>query len=298
MTRYELADHVVTTSSDDRVVFPDAGITKGEVIAYYHRVAELILPHLRDRPLTMERFPKGLGGKGFYHKHAPTYFPGWIERADMAGKEERVVYAVCNNAAALVYIANQNTLAFHVWASRKQTPQRPDILIFDLDPPEGKFELVVRTALILRELLTDLGLTPLVKTTGSKGLHVVVGLDGADDYDTVQQLAGAVAERVCAEHPDLATTEFYKKDRAGRLFVDTLRNAYGATAVAPYSLRARPNAPVATPLRWDEVDDPELSADRYHLGNIGDRLDSVGDLWSGLFEQPGSARAVLDRLTG
>lgn len=296
MAEYSFGSRVIKTSSDDRVVFPDAGYTKVDVVDYYHRVADLIVPLLHSRPITMERFPKGLGAKGFYHKHAPPYFPKWIERADLHGGEDRVVYALCNLPETVVYMANQNTVAFHAWTSRHDTPHHPDQLIFDLDPPADRFDMVVETALALRALLASVGMAPYVKTSGSKGLHVVVGLDGKAPYPAVQAFAAGVAARMVANHPNLCTTEFYKKDRGGRLFIDTLRNAYGATAVAAYSLRAKPAAPISAPLTWQEVGETGLTPDRFHLGNIDDRLAQAGDLWRDIFGEPASIDAASDRL--
>lgn len=288
-------DHTVALSNTDRVVFPEVGITKGDVIEYYRDVAAVMVPELRGRPLTIERYTKGLAGGGFFQKHAQKHFPPWIERVTLGGKT-LVTYPLCNSQAALVYFANQGALAFHIWTSREDNATNPDLIVFDLDPPAGGFDLVRKVAKLLHASLSKIGLTAFVKTTGSKGLHVVAPLDDDDDYDDVSTLCHELARELCARHPDLLTTEFYKKDRHGRLFFDTMRNAPGATFVAPYSLRGRPTAPVSTPIEWDELDDPALRADTFTLRTIRDRLATVGDPWRTLRNTPGSAKTALAML--
>lgn len=287
--------HTIECSSTDRVVFPDVGVTKGDVIEYYSDMADAMLPELRDRPLTMERFTKGLAGGGFFQKHVQKHYPDWIDRVTVPGKTT-VTYPIANTAASLVYFANQGALALHIWTSRVATIESPDMIVFDLDPPEGGFELVRKTALILRDALKTLGLTAFVKTTGSKGLHVVVPLDGKDTFADVHALGHALGKQLETEHPDLITFEFYKKDRKGRLYFDVMRNAPGATFVAPYSLRGKPTAPVSAPIEWDELSDKSLKADKYTLQNVRERLAKDGDPWKGLRKKPGSAKKALSKL--
>jgi bifunctional non-homologous end joining protein LigD len=286
---YQLAGVTIECSNVDRVVFPDDGVTKGDVIEYYRDLADVIVPELRDRPLTIERYTKGLAGGGFYQKHAQKHFPAWIERA-VLGDKTVVEYPLCSSDAGLVYFANQGAIALHVWTSRRAAPARPDVVVFDLDPPDGRFDLVLRAARVIRELLGGLGLPAFVKTTGSKGLHVVAPVDGDATFDDVMALCHGVAHVACARHPDELTTEFYKKDRKGRLFVDIMRNALGATFVAPYSLRGRRGAPVSAPIEWSELDDPTLRADGFGLRAMRARLDAVGDPWANLRAEPGSVR--------
>ncbi len=290
---YEFGDITVACTNTDRIVFPEVGITKGEVIAYYASVAEIMLPEVRDRPLTIERFTKGVDKGGFYQKHARKHYPVWIERIEL-GTKTKVVYPLCDSPAALVYFANQGGFVLHVWTSRVQTPSHPDEIVFDLDPPENGFALVQQTARILHDLFDELSLSAFVKTTGSKGLHIVAPLDGTAGYDEVQALCGAIAKLLCARHPEVMTTEFYKKDRKGRLFLDIGRNSLGATMVAPYSLRGRPNAPVSAPIEWDELDG--ITPDGIVLGDIARRLDRIGDPWSNLRADPGSLRSAAQAL--
>ncbi|MGH2537355.1 MAG: DNA polymerase domain-containing protein, partial [Candidatus Promineifilaceae bacterium] len=256
------------------------------------------------RPLSMQRFPDGIGEKGFYQKEAPGYFPAWIRRASIRveGTGENQPQVICDEAATLVYLANQNCITPHLWLSRlggRAGPEpldHPDRLIFDLDPPAGAFELARAAAASLRALLEELGLAAFLMTTGSRGLHVAAPLDGRADFDAARAFAHQVAQRLARRKPDKLTTETRKAERNGRLFLDYLRNAYAATSVAPYAVRARPGAPVATPLDWGELDDGRLRSDRYTLKNIFRRLGQKGDPWQGITAAPGSLAAARRRL--
>ena len=291
-------DVTIPLTHTDRVVFPDVGITKGEVIAYYAAVADLMVPELRDRALSMERFTKSIEGGGFMQKHAQKHYPAWIPRAKL-GTKKLVEYPVCNSAAALVYFANQGGVAFHIWTSHAARPHHPDEIVFDLDPPDDhSFEVVRQVARALHDLLDELGVPAFVKTTGAKGLHVVVPTDGTSTYDEVHELVGGIASRICDRHPALVTTEFYKKDRKGRLFFDTGRNLEGATFVAPYSLRPRPGAPFSAPLTWAELDDPALRADGIRLRDLEGRRATVGDPWADFRAHPASVKRATAKLRG
>jgi bifunctional non-homologous end joining protein LigD len=287
---YQFGEITVTCSNVDRVVFPDSGITKGDVLAYYRDIAEAMVPELHGRPLTLERFTKGLGGGGFYQKHYQKHFPSWIGRVEL-GSKTRVVYPVCNDAAALVYFANQGTLAFHVAGGRLDG--NPDQIVFDLDPPDKGFDLARHAAHAVREILTELELPAFVKTSGSKGLHVVVPTDARDGWDEVGSLCKQVSARLCERHPELITTEFYKKDRKGRLFLDVMRNAPGATVVAAWSVRGRPGAPVSAPIAWSEVDDLELTPDGIRLRDVPTRIAARGNPWSNFRAALGSVSRAL-----
>jgi bifunctional non-homologous end joining protein LigD len=295
---YRFGELTVACTNVDRVVFPDDGITKGELIAYYKDVADLIVPELRGRPLTVVRYTKGIDKGGFFQKHYQKHFPAWLDHVS-AGSKTRVDYPIVDTAAGLVYMANQGAIELHVWTSRKDALDRPDLLVFDLDPPDGRFDLVRRTAGIVHRLLEQLGLPAFVKITGSKGMHVVAPLDDAATFDEVGALGTRIGAELCRRHPDLLTMEFYKKDRKGRLFVDVMRNAIGATLVAPYSLRGRPGAPISAPIAWSEVDDPALAADGVRLRDVRARLDRRGDPWRDLRAAAGSiagAARALDQL--
>ena len=288
-------DITVALTNQDRLVFPDVGITKGEVIEYYRAVADVMVPELEGRPLSIERFTKSVDAGGFFQKHWQKHYPDWLDSADVPGKT-RVRYPIVDNEAGLIYLANQGGVAFHIWTSRKATPHNPDLIVFDLDPPEGGFAMVRETALALRDVLEEIGLSAFVKTTGSKGLHVVSPLDGKAPFEEVHAVCGEMATLLTARHPDMITTEFYKKDRKGRLFFDTLRNAQGATFVAPYSLRGKPGAPVSAPITWDEVEDKKLKPDAFTLQNVPARLEAINDPWGELRSKPGSLAKARKKL--
>jgi bifunctional non-homologous end joining protein LigD len=292
---YRFGDLAIACTNVDRVVFPDDGITKGDLIAYYHAVAAVMVPELRRRPLSIVRYTKGIDQGGFFQKHRQKHYPAWIESVTL-GTKTRVDYPLCDSPAALVYFANQGAIELHVWTSRAETPEHPDLLVFDLDPPEGGFELVRRTALLLRDLLGELELPAFVKTTGGKGLHVVAPLDGRAAFDEVAALGDRISRLLCARHPGELTMEFYKKDRKDRLFLDTMRNALGATIAAAYSVRGRPGAPVSTPIEWSEVEDPALAPGRFTLRDVPRRLDRTGDPWATLRARSGSIERAAQRL--
>jgi bifunctional non-homologous end joining protein LigD len=292
--QYRFGDVTVACTNVDRVVFPEAGITKGDILSYYRDVASSMVPELARRPLTLERFTKGIAGGGFFQKHWQKHFPSWIDRVEVRGKT-RVVYPICNDAASLVYFANQGAIALHVTTARADALDDPDLIVFDLDPPDDGFELARRVAHLLHDRLSALSLPCFVKTSGSKGLHVVCPI-APTPYADVSRLCGAITKQLLDRHPDLITIEFYKKDRGGRLFLDTMRNGFGATVVAPYSLRGRPHAPVSCPIPWSELDDPALTASSLTLRTVLDRLDAWGDPWHELRATVGSVAAALARL--
>ncbi len=249
----------------DKVLFPEDGITKGDLIEYYTAVAPKMLPHVKDHPLTMQRFPDGIDREGIMHKNIPTYFPDWVARSEQPKKGGTVTYVLANETATLAYLAQQGSITQHVWLSTHQKPYEPDIMIVDLDPTTENFSEVREAALLFRQLLEDLGLVPFVKTTGSKGLHVAVPIRPSFGFDVVHEIAVRVAQRAIDAQPDLLTMEFYKAKRGERIFADVHRNGFGATAVAPYSVRPLNGAPVAAPLSWDEVSDKKLRPDGFTM---------------------------------
>ena len=289
----------VALTNAGKVLFAGDGITKGDLIGYYRAAAEQMLPYLRDRPLAMARYPDGITGERIFQKNVGRHFPDWIPRVEVGKQGGQLCQVICTKAADLAYLANQACIEFHPFLSRVGRPSnlgepsqpdqlhRPDMLIFDLDPPDsGHFAAVRTAALRLREILEDdLGLVSFVKTTGSKGLHVQVPLNGREEFDPVREFARQVAEVLAAAEPDLVTVEQRKDARHGRVYVDIMRNAYAQTAVAAYSVRARPRAPVAAPVSWEEVADPALAADSFTLRTMPDRLaqlSKAGDPWAGM----------------
>jgi bifunctional non-homologous end joining protein LigD len=284
----------VEVSNADKVLFPDAGITKLDLAEYYARIAETALPHFRDRPLTMERFPDGIAEAGFFQKNVPDHFPDWVERVELPKEDGTVTQALINDAAALVFVADQGCITPHLALARAKTPDRPDRMIFDLDPSDGDFAKVQEVAHAVRGALDARGLPSFVKNTGSRGLHIVLALDGSVVVDALRPFARALAQEVADAHPKLATTEQRKSKRGDRVFVDTFRTAYGQSAVAPYGVRARPGAPVATPLRWEEALASDMTPNRYTISSIFRRLGQIEDPWKAIGDDPINASILAD----
>ena len=271
----------VKISSPDKLLFPDDGITKADLASYYERVADWMLPHVRDRPVSMQRFPDGIAGKGFFHKDVPDYFPDWIERVRVPKANGSVTHALITGPDTLLYLANQNTITPHVWLARADRLRQPDRLVFDLDPPPGQgFAAVRRAARWTADLLDELELVPYAQVTGSKGIHIWTPLQRRADLEAVRELARQVAEVLAERHPDELTVEWRKAKRDGRILVDVARNGYAQTAVPPYAVRPRPGAPVATPIGREELSDSKLRPDRWTLRNVLRRLASKGDPWA------------------
>jgi bifunctional non-homologous end joining protein LigD len=274
----------------DKVLFPDDGITKGELAAYYESVAPVMIPHIRSRPVTMERYPAGIAEKGFIHKSVTKGFPAWLERVEAPKKGGSVHYPLVTDARSLLWLANQNCITPHVWTSRLPTLDRPDLCVFDLDPARDEPERLRTAALGLRRLLESIGVESWVKTSGSKGFHIVVPLDGSADFGPVASFAHRVATVLVQRDPANLTLEFGKVERAGRIYVDIGRNGYGATFAAAYAIRARPGAPVSAPCRWDEVERGTITPRAFTLRTMGPRIAAVGDLWADM--RDGATRSL------
>lgn len=256
-------------SSPAKVLFPDAGITKRQVVEYYEAVATRMLPHVSGRPLTLQRFPRGIDNKGFMQKNAPAGFPDTIGRVTVPKADGgTTVYAVLEEAADIPYLANQNTITFHVWTSRLPELDLVDRIIFDLDPPEGNVDQAREATELVGDALRSRDIVPSLMTTGSKGYHVVTPVVGLA-ADLASRFSWSLARLLAADHPKLVTDEFRIEQRKGRVFVDWMRNHPGATGVAPWSLRPRPNAPVAVPIEWDELANTEPG--QWTLRDAGER---------------------------
>jgi bifunctional non-homologous end joining protein LigD len=286
----------------EKVLFPDSGITKGELCAYYQDVAPLMLPHIRGRPVTMERFPAGIDKKGFIQKDVSKGFPDWLERVEVENRNARdgktVHYPLANDARSLLWLANQNSVTPHVWSSRVPKLQQPDVCVFDLDPPGDDPRALRAAALAVRDLLEELGLPSFVKTSGSKGFHILIALDGEADFESAWRFAHGAGAVLVKRHPDLLTQEFIKADRAGRIFVDTGRNAPGATFAAVYAVRPRPEAPVSAPCTWEEIEGERVGPRTFTLRTMADRIAAVGDLWPGMESQRRSLHGALAAVQG
>ncbi|MEU7427714.1 non-homologous end-joining DNA ligase [Streptomyces sp. NPDC040750] len=284
-----------------KVLFPGGGgaeqYTKGDLADYYRSVASYMLPHLRGRPLMLERYPDGLGGPRFMQKNTPEHYPDRITRVEVAKEGGTVTHVVCDDTATLLYLADQACLTLHRWLSRADRAaglDHPDRLVFDLDPAGDDFPAVRRAAGRLREVLDELDLSAAPMTTGSRGLHLVIPLDGREDFDEVRRFAHDVAEYAAARNPDELTTAARKSERGDRLYLDVQRNAYAQTAVAPYTVRPLPGAPVAVPLAWEQVDDPGVDARHWTIADAVDQART--DPWAGLPGRGRSLKAARRRL--
>jgi bifunctional non-homologous end joining protein LigD len=288
----------VEISHPHKVLFPRDGITKEDVVRYYQKISDLILPYLDRRPINMQRFPDGIDSDGFYQKEIPQYFPDWIERAsvELKGEGQKQDQVLCQKTATLLYLANLGCITMHRWLSRSDALDQPDMMIFDLDPPQDDFEQVRFAALRLHDLFRENEIASYVMTTGSQGLHVLLPLEPSHSFDTVRETAEQIADLLARRFPNRLTTEVRKEKRKGRLFLDMLRNAYAQTAVTPYALRALPGAPVATPLDWDELQDRELDAQRYRMENIFRRLGQKADPWQNVMDDAQSLETIQDRM--
>ncbi|MFI9827730.1 non-homologous end-joining DNA ligase [Streptomyces sp. NPDC051913] len=303
--RVRAGRRTVEVHRPDKVLFPGSGetkeYTKGDLADYYRAVAPFMLPHLRGRPLMLERHPDGVDGPRFMQKNTPESYPDWITRVEVPKEGGTVCHTVCDDSATLLHLADQACLTLHRWLSRVGRLERPDRLVFDLDPSdEGDDFAPVRSAAeLLGELLDELRLPSALMTTGSRGLHVVVPINGHDDFDEVRAFARDVADLLVAGHPDRFTTAARKKDRGDRLYLDIQRNAYAQTAVAPYTVRARPGAPVATPLSWSQLDAPGLDARRWTIEDAVDQART--NPWAGVMGRGralGPARRRLNAMRG
>jgi bifunctional non-homologous end joining protein LigD len=271
----------ITITHADRVAFPQAGLTKLDLARHYERVAPMMLPYVRDRPLALQSFPQGIEGSGFFMKAVPSYFPAWIKRTTVPKKGGTITHALGQDAPTLVYLAGQNVVTMHTWLSRADRPQQPDRLILDFDPSGGGFAEVRAAARAAGDRLRDLGLSPYAMVTGSRGVHVVCPLRRGPGFPDVHGFARALAETMVADDPAHLTLEWHKADRGSRIYLDVNRIAYAQHAVAPYAVRPRANAPVAVPLHWEELSERSLKPDGWTVKNIGARIED-GDPWKGM----------------
>lgn len=279
-TTIEIDNRDVTVTNPDKVMYPDDGITKQDVIDHYRGVADVLLPHLADRPLNLFRTPDGIGANGFVQQHADHHVPDWVTTVEVParGDDRPVPHLLCQDEATLAYVANLAGLELHRWLATATAPTRPDLLVVDIDPPDGVAMSDLRDAVTaVRAMFDDVGLVPYVQTTGGRGYHVVVPVDGSAEEEAIRPAVRALADRLAAEQPDRLTTEQRKNRRGDRIFLDTNRNGYAQTAVTPYSLRARPGAPVATPIDWNEL--ANVTPNHYRLRNIRRRLAQKADPW-------------------
>jgi bifunctional non-homologous end joining protein LigD len=291
----EVGRRTVAISRPDKPLYP-SGITKADLARYYERIATTMLHHVAERPLNLERYPDGIEGRRIMQQRAADYFPDWIPRVRVPGRDHSVEHVVANEGATLVYLAGQACITFHHWLSRRDRVDRPDRLVIDLDPSNGTPAEVRRAVRIIGGLLRELGLEPFAMTTGSRGYHVTVALQRRAGFDAVREFARGLAAVAAAREPRLFTNEQRKAKREGKILIDVLRNAYAHTSVAPYAARARPNAPVATPLHWEELEESSTRADRWTIESVPARVERDGDPWREIARTGSGLTAARRRL--
>ena len=284
------AETVIITHPE-KVLFPVDGITKGELADYYRNVGPHMLPHMARRPVTMERFHRGIGEKRFFQKSVTKGYPAWLERAAVPKKKGTVYHPLVTNMAGLLWLANMNCITPHVWTARDPDLMHPDLLLFDLDPSEEDDDALRAATLLVRDELADLGLRSRVKTSGSKGFHVAVGLDGSADYDECGRFAHSFGRVLVKRYPQTFTQEFFKADRGTRILLDTGRNEYHATYAAPYAVRALAGAPVSAPCTWGEIESGTVGPRSFTLRVMEARVRRVGDIWHDLHSEAHSVPA-------
>jgi len=280
----------------EKVLFPEDGITKGELAAYYEMIAPFMIPHIRMRPITMVRYPQGIEKSSFWQKDVSKGCPEWLQRVEVPKKDGTVHHPVVTDTRSLLWLANQNSITLHVWTSRAPTLYHPDICVFDLDPSKDDPEAVRAAALALRDLLDELGLPCWIKTSGSKGFHIVIPLDGKAGFGDVARFSNAVARILIERDPKNLTQEFSKADRHGRIYIDAGRNAYSATFAAVYAVRAKSGAPVSAPCTWEEIESRTVSPRSFTLRTMAGRVAEAGDLWADMRRRGRSLRRAIDQV--
>jgi bifunctional non-homologous end joining protein LigD len=276
----------IAISHPEKVMFPDDGITKGELAAYYELVAPVMLFHMEGRPVTLERFHRGIGEKGFFQKNVEKGAPAWLERVAVLKTDGVVNYPVVRETRGIMWLANQNCITPHVWTSRAPKLLYPDLCIFDLDPLDDDEDKLRAATLLVRDALAEIGIESFVKTSGSKGFHVAFALDGASDSGRAAHFAHTMGRSLVQRAPDRFTQEFYKADRDGKILIDTGRNEFGATYAATYAVRPKRTAPVSAPCRWEEIERGDVGPRTFTVHNMAARLDTHGDLWAKIFDRP------------
>ncbi len=280
----KIGNHDIEISNREKKFFPEQNYTKGNLIDYYEKIYDIMIPHMKDRPISMLRFPDGIDGKKFFQKDAPDYFPDWIEKKQVKNQDGTTTnYVICNDKASLVYLVNQACITPHIWLSKKDKLRFPDRMIFDLDPADEDFSKVKWAALTLKKLLQDcLGFPTFLMTTGSRGVHIVVPLKRERSFDEVRSFAQQISVYLETQYPDVFTTAIRKNKRGNKIYLDVARNSYAQTTIAPYGVRPLNGAPVATPLDWNELEKQEIHAQSYTIQNIFKRLGRKGDPWENI----------------
>lgn len=291
----KLNGHPVQLTNQEKIYWPEDEITKGELVAYYLEVADVLLPHLKDRPLSLHRFPNGINGVSFYQKDLDLKTsPDWLKTVPiLASSTGKVVdYLVCNNAATLAYMANLGCIELNPWLSRTSKLDNPDYIVLDLDPEGISFKYVIETALCIHEILEEMEVKSYVKTSGSSGIHIYIPVAAKYEYEVCRFFAQHVATEAHARMPKVTSIVRAKAQRKNKVYIDYLQNSFGQTVAAPYSVRPKPGATVSAPLRWEEVNG-KLRLEDFHIGNMPKRLKKVGDLWKDIHKQKNDLKAIV-----
>jgi bifunctional non-homologous end joining protein LigD len=286
----------VPFSHPDKPLFADPEITKRRLAEHYENVADAMLPHVRDRPLALQAFPNGIDKQGFFMKSVPRYFPGWIATATVPKKGGTLTQVLAQDAATLVYLVGQNVITPHTWLSRADEPRRPDRLIIDFDPSPGVgFSEVRAAARDAGARLRDAGLVPFAMVTGSRGIHVVCPLRRGPTFGEVHKFARALAEAMVADDDQFLTLEWHRSERGKRIYIDVNRINYAQHGVAAYAVRPRRGGPVAMPIAWEGLSDPDLAPDRWTVATAAERLHGEGDPWAGMTRRARKLPAAVSR---
>jgi bifunctional non-homologous end joining protein LigD len=291
----KLNGKTVSLTNQQKIYWPKEKITKGQLVDYYLSVADVILPHLKDRPLSLNRFPNGIAGPSFYQKDLDLKtVPSWLKTAQVwsESSDREIDYLVCNNEATLAWMVNLGCIEINPWLSRLKKPDHPDYIVIDLDPDDIAFVHVVETALAVRKLLESRNIVSFVKTSGSRGMHICIPTGAKHDFDTCKLFAEYLAQEVNAMLPEITSVERTKSKRKKKVYIDFLQNRRGQTIASAYSVRPKPGATVSAPLEWKEVT-KALKMEDFHMGNIGKRLDKKGDLWAGILTAKNDLKAIL-----
>lgn len=299
MTRLnvDIGGRIVQLSNLDKVLWPDDGYTKADLVQYYATVAPVLLPHLRDRPLSFTRHPDGIDGKSFYQKNTPAHAPQWIRTHSVATIGDRINYMLADDPAALVWSANQGCIGIHPWLSTIHRPDTPDQIVIDLDPnPPAGFEQARRIAFVVKDVLEKMGLRGYPKVSGATGIHIYIPVLPKYPYSGTSKFAGFIGRIVCDLMPQHATNERPIQRRGARVYVDHLQNLPGQTIIAPYSVRPRPGAPVSTPVTWAELTD--CHPDDFTIKTVPPRVGRVGDLFAPVLTDAQNISDWLDEMDG
>lgn len=290
-----MAGRRVAVSNPEKVLFPESDITKKEYVGFYRDVARWALPHFRGRPISLERFPGGIEGERFFQKEIPDFFPDYFTRVDVESEGETKPYGVIDNPESLVYVANM-VAVIHTWMSCADHLDRPDRIVWDMDPMHVGFDQVRAAARLFKYLLEELGMHPYLMTSGSRGLHVVASIEPEHDTADVFTFSRETSELISRKLPQLFTTIFTRSKRGKRVYIDYLRNRSSQTAVAPYVVRSIEGGPISMPIAWDELDDESVGPQTFTLRNSIQRLKKQGDAWEGMYGTRDRLTDARDRL--